>query len=306
MKTMLKEEMMKLANSIRSQDHFGTVSSEEKKQLPGILTSFDIPVENGKRVRVYQLQPENRPLSPLPLIINYHGGGFIKGRSDRDWRYCSYLMEQLQCLVWDVDYCLAPEEPFPAAVEECYGVAAYAFSNAADLGIDVNRIAMAGHSAGGNLVAAVNIMDSQLHRLHPCALLMEYFPADHTVDPLSRLTEEQRNNPQAVARAERECLYQQFYCTPEEAENPLCSPIKASLSQLAAFPDCLVLSAGQDSLKTETEQFAKKLIEAGVTVTAKRIPEAIHGFTTNRTDGWEKALTLHCNFFARHFEKHNE
>lgn len=301
--TPSKKEMIRMAEQIRMRDQFGLVSPEELEGLSVKQEERHFMLENGKQVHIYELKPDIQIPSPCPLIINFHGGGFMKGRSDRDRRYCSYLAENLQCMVWDVDYCLAPEEPFPSAVDECYGAAVYAFTYAEELGVDSRRIAMAGHSAGGNLVAAIHILDSQFHKLDSCALLMEYFPADHTVNPLDRLNDTQRYDEKAVDRAEREALYQSFYCTKKEAENPLCSPVKASLAQLRSFPDCLVISAGKDSLKNETEQFAQRLAEAGATVTMKRIPEAIHGFTVNRTEGWERALELHREFFYRHFFK---
>lgn len=83
---------------------------------------------------------------------------------------------------------------------------------------------------------------------------------------------------------------------------PLCSPIKADEAALSTFPDCLILSAGEDSLRDDTEAFALRLIKAGVCVTAQRIPEAMHGFTTNRTPGWERALDAHCKFFREHLQ----
>ena len=75
----------------------------------------------------------------------------------------------------------------------------------------------------------------------------------------------------------------------------------ASDEELASFPDSLVISAGKDSLQQETESFAHRLMSLGVPVTGCRIPEAVHGFTTNRTEGWEKALALHCKFFQSHY-----
>lgn len=301
--TMTKEEMIRQAAFIRQNDRFGPVAQKELQALSGTQQMLTIPLDNGRTVTVYELRPSDGLPPDAPMIINYHGGGFIKGRTDRDHRYCSFLLERLSCLIWDVDYCLAPEEPFPAAVHDCYGVAAYAFSHARELGVDPARIAMAGHSAGGNLVAAGNILDSDLHQLAPCALLIEYAPADHTKDPLLRLPKQRQHEDQAIRRAERERLYQQFYCRDEERADPLCSPIKATHAQLSGFPDCLVISAGQDSLRDETETFARKLMEAGVTVTARRFPNSIHGFTTNRTEGWEEALALHCQFFLAHFLK---
>ena len=77
---------------------------------------------------------------------------------------------------------------------------------------------------------------------------------------------------------------------------------KADEAALSTFPDCLILSAGEDSLRDDTEAFALRLIKAGVCVTAQRIPEAMHGFTTNRTPGWERALDAHCKFFREHLQ----
>ncbi len=90
---------------------------------------------------------------------------------------------------------------------------------------------------------------------------------------------------------------------PEQAEDPLCSPMLASDEELASFPDCLVLSAGKDSLRQETEAFAHRLMGLGVPVTGCRLPEAVHGFTVNCTEGWEKALKLHCEFFRTHYNR---
>ena len=80
-------------------------------------------------------------------------------------------------------------------------------------------------------------------------------------------------------------------------------PQLASDEELASFPDSLVISAGKDSLQQETESFAHRLMSLGVPVTGCRIPEAVHGFTTNRTEGWEKALALHCKFFQSHYNR---
>lgn len=299
---MTLEEKIHLANEMRSRDRFGPVSAEELAALPGIETERSITVENGRCVHLYEEAPSQLP-EKAALLINFHGGGFLKPRTDRDRRYCCTLMEALNCLVWDIDYCLAPEAPFPAAVEETYGIIAYAFDHAEELGIDPNKILLAGHSAGGNLVAAALIQNSQTHRLHPRCVLLEYFPADNTADPVKRLSQELQADPFWLKRAQTEKLYTDFYVGDADPADPLCSPIMAELSSLEAFPDCLILSAGEDSLREDTEAFALKLIKAGVCVTAQRIPEAMHGFTTNRTPGWERALKQHVHFFREHLQE---
>lgn len=114
---MTLEEKIAMANQVRSRDRFGSVSPEEQAALPGTETELWIKTANGCKIHVFEERPDTLP-PKAALLLNFHGGGFIKGRTDRDRRYCCTLMERLNCLVWDVDYCLAPEKAFPAAVHE--------------------------------------------------------------------------------------------------------------------------------------------------------------------------------------------
>ena len=296
---MTLEEKIAMANQVRSRDRFGPVSPEELAALPGTETELWIETANGCEIHVFEERPDTLP-PKAALLLNFHGGGFIKERTDRDRRYCCTMMERLNCLVWDVDYCLAPEKAFPAAVHESYGIAEYAFDHAEELGVDPEKIILAGHSAGGNLVAAACIQNAETHKLRPCCVLMEYFPVDNTVNPIDRLSPELKQDSFWVKRSATEKLYTDFYVGDADPTQPLCSPIKAGEAALSTFPDCLILSAGEDSLRDDTEAFALRLIKAGVCVTAQRIPEAMHGFTTNRTPGWERALDAHCKFFREH------
>lgn len=128
---------------------------------------------------------------------------------------------------------------------------------------------------------------------------------DNTVDPVNRLSPELQTNEFWVKRAQTEKLYTDFYVGDADPADPLCSPLKADETALAAFPECLILSAGEDSLREDTEAFALRLVKAGVCVTAQRILEAMHGFTTNRTPGWEYALKKHIQFFREHLQEDN-
>lgn len=300
---MNRAEMIEIAQTLRSRDRFGLLTPEEIAAIPGTQRELWVQTESGKKVRVYEIRPDSVLPNGTPMILNFHGGGFVKGRTDRDHRYCAEMARKLGCLVWDIDYCLAPENPYPASFEESYGAAAYAFAHAGQLGVDPRKIALAGHSAGGNLVAATILKALETKAFRPCCVLMEYFPANHAIDPMTRYTGEQLQEERNVKRGETERLYGKFYCDPEseEAKSIFASPILAQAHQLVGFPDSLVISAGKDSLREETEQFARNLLQAGVHVEAHRIPEAMHGFTVNRTEGWEKALAIHEAFFRKHF-----
>mgnify|MGYP000596436222 CR=1 FL=1 len=132
---MTREEKIAIADMVRSRDRFGPVSPEELAALPGKEQELWVHTKNGKTVHVFEERPDNLP-EQAALLLNFHGGGFLKGRTDRDRRYCCWVMEQLNCMVWDVDYSLAPEAPFPFAAEEAYEIVSYVFEHAAELVID--------------------------------------------------------------------------------------------------------------------------------------------------------------------------
>ena len=97
-------------------------------------------------------------------------------------------------------------------------------------------------------------------------------------------------------------MYTDFYVGDADASDPLCSPAFAKDEALAVFPDCLIISAGEDSLRDETEAFGMRLAKAGVCVTMQRIIEAMHGFTTNRTSGWERGTGSSVQIFSGAFK----
>ncbi len=293
---MTKAEKIEKAEIVRARDQFGTMTPEETAALPGTETKLEI-AHLGYTVPVYEIRPKRPIPNPAPLVINFHGGGFIKGRSDRDRRYCCFLADALNCIVWDVDYSLAPEYPFPAAVNETHAVLEYAAANASSLGIRQDKIAVSGHSAGGALVAAALIIAGRTGSFRPCCALMEYLPCDMS-DTVKKLSPKLREDPFWVKRADVENEYTAYYLEKEsDLQNPLCAPASASDAELAGFPPCLIISAEIDTRQAETEQFAARLVGLGVPVTACRVLGAMHGFSVNRTPGWEKALELHQRFF---------
>ena len=132
---MTQEEKIAIAETVRHRDRFGPVSQEELAALPGKETELWIQTKNGYCVHVFEERPEALP-DRAPILLNFHGGGFLKGRTDRDRRYCCAVMEATNALVWDVDYSLAPEKPFPYAAEESYGIIQYVFEHAEELCIE--------------------------------------------------------------------------------------------------------------------------------------------------------------------------
>jgi len=291
---MTYDEMLAQAEKMRSRDLFGQVSEEELAVLPAVQTEINVSCGDGICVHVYEIRPRKERTPNCPMFLNFHGGGFIKGRQNKDRVYCSRLAEEFGALVWDIDYSLAPEHPFPTAVHEASAIVKYAFTHAGELGVDAGRILLSGHSAGGNLTAAACIGLAADGRFRPAAVIMEYFPADLHTDPAEK-PRVATDMPAEVART-----YNAFYCAPETAVSPLASPLFAEERELGAFPDTLIQSAGLDSLNTEDEEFAIKLARAGVEVSVKRYLHSHHGFTINRTDEWEAAFRAQEAFIRRH------
>lgn len=299
---MTKEEMIARAVGMRSRDLYGQVKEEELAALSAVQEVIQVSISTGdgpesgdsedRKIKVYQITEKNR-LSRSPMVINFHGGGFIKGRQDKDRVFSSRLAERFQALVWDVDYSLAPENPFPKAVHEAYDIVKYAFDHGKELDIDTERVVLIGHSAGGNLAITVCMKAGETRAFKPAGLIAEFFPADLYTDPAEKKRVE-GDMPAEVAKT-----YNAFYCAGETAKDPYASPIFASEEQLKAFPETLIISGGLDSLCYEDEEFAMKLSRAGVTVTSRRFVSSHHGFTINRADEWKESQKLIEEFMNR-------
>ena len=289
---MTFEEKVERAQKMRSRETYGLVTQEELDQFPAVQEEIWPQTEAGP-VHVYRITPE--VLEPnCPIIVNFHGGGFIKGRLNKDRLFCSRLALTFRCLVWDVDYSLAPEAVFPTAVNESYAVVKYVYDHTEELGIDPGRVILIGHSAGGNLVSTVCMRAGETKAFQPKALIIEFSPLDLHTDPAQKPRIE-GDMPTEVAR-----LYNSFYCEPETAKDPYASPLFASEEQLAPFPETLVITAGQDGLCFEAEEFAMKLARSGVTVTSRRFRDSLHGFTLNRNGEWTESMELLLNFVRAH------
>jgi acetyl esterase len=226
----------------------------------------------------------------LPLFVNMHGGGFILGNPEMDDPFMPRVAAEAGVKILNVDYALAPQEPFPKAVDEVYAVIKYAQQHADELGIDPERIAIGGHSAGGNLSAAVCLMNAERGELNLKCAILDYPPLDIYTDP-----DDKPKGKGLLARVfmgpKTARLFNACYCNDLEGrKNPLVSPVFASKEALKAFPPTLILTAGMDSLCAEAEKFRDMLIKAGIDVTHKRFEKSPHGFTLSdkpdAQEGW--------------------
>ena len=209
---------------------------------------------------------------PGPLMVFFHGGGFIYGDLDTHEPACRFLAERSGVRVLAVDYRLAPEHPFPAAHDDCVASYRWVVEHAESLGADPARLAVGGDSAGGAL-AATTALAAAREGLPLAFQLLIYPMTDVRGGSDSRQAFNRRLIlTQGFMDLSAEC----YLVTADDANDPRASPL------LGDVPDGLapayVVTAGFDPLRDEGEAYARKLAEAGVPVERRRFPEHLHGF----------------------------
>jgi acetyl esterase/lipase len=223
------------------------------------------------RARVYRPDSGDR----LPLLSYYFGGGWSLGTLDTCDGVCRMLTNAARCVTVSVEYRLAPEHKFPAAVEDCYAGAAWAVAHADELGADATRLAVAGDSAGGNLAAAVCLLARERGGPAIAHQLLAYPNTDYQSDTTSmrEVNDEYLFNPASVR-----WYWGMYLATPEDGANPLASPLRAEDHR--GLPPATVITAEYDPLRDEGEAYAAKLRDAGVAAETIRYNGMMHGFFT--------------------------
>jgi len=229
--------------------------------------TLDLP---GRRLPLRVYRPTNG--DAVPVVLYLHGGRFISGDFITHDPVCRQLAAAAGCIVAAVDYRLAPEHPFPAAVEDASAAAQWINQNGAQVGGD-GRWAMAGDSAGGNLAAAAALMLRDRGHALPQALALVYPMLDATCSLPSHQT---CGSGYGAGSEDMQAGYRLYLPTGADRSNPYVSPLFAE--SLAGLPPTFVLTAEYDSLRDEAEAFAQRLQQAGVAVTCRRYDGAIHGF----------------------------
>jgi acetyl esterase len=223
--------------------------------------------------RVLLYRPAGAAEGALPVFVSMHGGGFVMGSAADDDGWCRRIADAAGCLVVSVDYRLAPEHKFPVALEECYDVVRWAHESAAAIGADPARIAVGGHSAGGNLAAAICLLAKMRGEFPVVYQVLDYPPLDLTIDPY----EDAATADKLMTPRTREFFTACYYNTPEDRFDPRFSPLLAG--NLAGLPAALIISAEHDPLRAEQERYAARLKAAGVEVTYRMFAGCMHAFT---------------------------
>jgi acetyl esterase len=238
-----------------------------------LVEDVTIPATDGPvMARVYRPSTD----APLPVLVWFHGGGWVIGSVAGSDATCRHLAQRSGVAVVSVEYRLAPEHPFPAGARDCYDALRWVVDHASELGLDAGRVAVGGDSAGGNLSAAVTLIAADrggpaVHfqlLVYPATDLLCSYPSHH------------ENGDGYLLTSDAIKWFTDHYLSGEEndAKDKLVSPIYADETELAQLPAALVITAEYDPLRDEGEAYAKRLEQAGVPAQTIRVPGQIHGF----------------------------
>jgi len=247
----------------------------EERRIPG--PGGEIPV------RVYT-PVEPAVDAPLPVLVYFHGGGFVIGSLDSYDALCRAVANRAGCIVVSVDYRLAPEAKFPAAAEDCLAALDWVHDHADEIDADPTRIAVGGDSAGGNL-AAVTALQARDRGGPALRLQLLIYPV------LAGEPESESHHAFAegllLTRRNLLWFYDHYLNGPADRTDPRFAPLSAD--DLSALPEALLIVAGYDPLRDEGLAYGERLQAAGVTTEVSNYAGMVHGFVS-MADAVDKGL----------------
>jgi acetyl esterase/lipase len=234
----------------------------------GTVTARSIPGPGGPlAVRIY------RPKDALrAALVYFHGGGWVIGSLDSADASCRVLTNRSRCVVISIDYRLAPENKFPAALDDAYAATRWVADSASDLRIDPTRVAVGGSSAGGNLAAAVALMARE--RGGP-GIAFQLLTVPVTELSSKAASHREFAEGYGLSAADMTWYGTHYVRTPADADDPYASVLRADLH---GMPPAFVITAECDPLRDDGEAYAEKLRKLGIRASYKRYPGMFHGF----------------------------
>jgi acetyl esterase len=237
------------------------IASVEDRRIPG--PAGDIPI------RVYA----SAGRVPQPIVLYFHGGGFVIGSLDSHDPLCRVLASRIPGIIVAVDYRLAPEHPFPAAAEDAYAATRWVAEHAREIGGDPGRIAVAGDSAGGNLSAVVSLMARERGGPALVHQALVYPVTDFSFETRSQID---NADGYLLTRSLMQWFLGHYFSGPTPRTDPRFAVLRAP--DLRGLPPATVLTAEFDPLRDEGESYAARLRAAGVPAVLTRYDGMIHGF----------------------------
>ncbi|MGG2081355.1 alpha/beta hydrolase [Lysinibacillus pakistanensis] len=249
-----------------------TVPKWESTQAPQLasITDRKITVRDGAKINVRIYKPSFDKI--LPVIVYYHGGGWVFGNLESSDAGCQLLAEKAEAIVVSVDYRLAPEYPFPIPLHDAYDSLVWVYENILQFGGDATRLSVAGDSAGGNLATVVAYLAATLNgpAIQAQALIYPVVNIDFTTASYSAYGEHYGLDKQGMQ------WFAGHYTDGQNYKDPLVSPLQ--IEDVSVLPKTIIIAAEADVLYDEGLAYAQKLADAGVTVEHINMTGLIHSY----------------------------
>ncbi|WP_224996982.1 alpha/beta hydrolase [Cesiribacter sp. SM1] len=242
------------------------VAQVEDRNIPG--PGGNIPI------RIYTPETNHQGKALLGVMVYFHGGGWVMCNIDTHDRICRKISNESGCIVISVEYRLAPENKFPAALDDAYAATSWVCENATSFGGDPTRVAVGGDSAGGNL-ATVTALLARDRGTPSIAYQVLVYPVTNYY---KAGTASYKDFAEGYFLSLNDMIWNfNHYLTSEaDAENPLVSPLKAE--DLSNLPPALIITGEYDPLRDEGEAYGKRLLEEGVPAEIVRFNGLFHPF----------------------------
>jgi acetyl esterase/lipase len=255
----------------------------ERQEASSRLSDFDLEIEDRdipshgdeKTVVPVRIYRGRNVEGPSPVLLYLHGGGFFCGDLFSEQLQCAQYALNARCAVICVAYRLAPEDPFPAALNDCYRALEFVWDQSEALKFDRDLIAVGGSSAGANLAAAVALLSRDRGGPRICFQLLLIPALDDRLETDSAV---QFTDTPDFARSEAEVMWRWYLGENPQDVSPYAAPARAK--DLSGLPASYILCAGLDPLRDEGLSYANRLTESGVAVELHLVPSIPHGFAS--------------------------
>jgi acetyl esterase len=231
-----------------------------------------------------------------PLFIGLHGGGFVMGDPIMDEQMNLRFMREADCKVISIDYPKAPENPYPKAIEQLDALVAHLAGGANIYKIDPDRIAIGGHSAGGNLSAVMCLKAKTHDKYNFVCQVLDYPPLDLATSPYDK------PNPKGSIPPKIAEMFDTCYFEPGQGRDKYISPVYAQPEDITGLPPAMFILAGRDSLHDEGLRYYEMLKDAGVECELHDYPDSAHGFTLKDTADARDAIDKMGKFLKKHLQ----
>ena len=262
-----------------------------------VISFFNPPIKKEYRTLDHKIMVEDREIpvrifipeksNSVRVLIFFHGGGWVTGDIDTYTNVCRNMANKTESIVISVDYRLAPENPFPKGVEDCYYVTKEIFKRPELLNCRKENITLIGDSAGGNLAAVVSLMGRDRQEFYPQKQILIYPATNYDHSETSPYASVIENGSDYIMTSKRVQDYLDLYVKNDRDKlNPYVAPILSN--NLENQPDTLIITAHYDPLRDEGEAYGYKLREFGNKAEIKRVEDAIHGFFSSPIQNTEQ------------------